>query len=674
MPMRGFFQNASWFFPAAFFLTMLCASAQDVDVGQLCNNTVCIGAGDVYFEDADGGRHGDNHQPVTITIGALCNVPGIYDGADSAIELTLKKVKELIVGAEYQVRVTVDLPVATPPLLCSHVGWKFPITPAGKSVAVREYLNLSHSMPLLENVWLVLRVEVIDSHPSISAEHSRLALVEKTVYLAKCASMVRERELDDKIMGEENEVHAEYNKTHGSDERQEKWDKTSGHVRGGQEGNMKSIGEEIGMRDKGGGGGGSMEGDTDQKEDDKKQEEETKARETENENMEMHRDVFAINFLHDQHSTIEVIENNRRAIHVQLDFTLFPVFSVESDLDVNAAASHAESASESPRESRHAETLVTAADRSQELQFYLNGEFVSKATLEQTHSRCGWKVVGRSNVALNQDVEGCDATVGVSLRNVGGMSVLDARFIRMRSPRAGANARWHPVSRLYFSPQRGTVALEQDIIVFLFLTSCEVSRDFLTCVQALERLAPLLTTASEVRILGPPMLDSNTANDIKAAVRCARVSMIGIVAENFSQQDITTGRMIHRSILMDPLLSSDNVTLVVMEDNLEYPDDYFAVARRAVRKASHTIHGSFAVGQQGYDVAEKGASCEVCSREKSTALPWKPTHAMHIWKTSVMHRRTTMCNIPCDFSLHCSMLLIHSNILLFCRGFRGVCK
>ena len=616
---------------AVFFLAMLRESAQHLlhsnsfaagGDSSFCNNSLFMasnsssrsGPDGVCNENEDARGHGDSHAPVAITIGEhpLCEVPQMHGDGNSTIEFTLKTVYGVMAGADYQLRVYVDLPSQiTPHVLSSD--WKFSMAPSRENVAVREYLVVPPSVPSLENMWLLMRVEVVDAHPAISAKHSLLALVEKRVYIAKCSAPVaHQRKPDDQALVAEKVFNTEYKRANAGDKQHKEWENVLG---GQQESRKESIGETE-MQDKREGGRGSKEpnGLAENKEGQRKQEKVKKAYKIEKADVEMYRDGFAIIFLHDQHSAIEVIETSS-VWYVALGFTLFPVLSEDSMLDIDAVVG--QTAKESTNEFRDKSAGLapkdsgSEADRSHELQFYLNGEFVSKAKLVHTHSLCGWKVVGTSNVVLYQDVEGCDASVGVVLRKSGVLTVLDVRVLGMGSPRGSSHVKWHPVSRLYFIPQRSVVVHEAQILVFLFLTSCEIGRDALTCVQGVERLGPLLKEASEVRIFFAHRIDPDDAQRIKAAVRCERVSMIGMVAASFSQESTSTGRMIH----MDPILSPENVTILVMEDNLEYPRDYFAVARRAVTKASSTILGSFAIGHQGYEldgqVAEAGESREM---------------------------------------------------------------
>ena len=612
-----------------FFLTMLRASAQDLVHAKIftaggdssfCNNTLFMGSNNSSRSGADGcnenqdaSGHGDSHAPVAITIGEhpLCNLPQRHGDSNSTIEFTLKTVHGVMAGADYQLRVSVDLPSQITPHLLSSYDWKFSMAPSRENVAVREYLVVPPSVPSLENMWLLMSVEVVDAHPAISAGHSLLALVEKRVYVAKCSAPVaHQRKPDDQALVAEKRATTEYRGANAGDKQHKEWENVLG---GQQESSKESSGyTEIQYKREGVRGSKEPNGLAKNKEGKKKQEEAKKACKIEKADVEMYRDEFAINFLHDQHSKIEVIETSS-VLYVAVGFTLFPVWSEDSMLDIDAVVG--QTAKESTNEDKSAglapKDSGSEADRSQELQFYLNGEFMSKANLVHTHSLCGWKVVGTSDVVLYQDVEGCDASVGVVVRKFGELTVLDVRVLGMSNPRGSSHVRWHPVSRLYFIPQRSVVVYEAQILVFLFLTSCEIGRDAFTCVQGVERLGPLLTEASEVRIFFAHRIDPDDAQRIKAAVRCERVSMIGMVAESFSQESTSTGRMIH----MDPILSPENMTILVMEDNLEYPRDYFAVARRAVTKASSTILGSFAIGHQGYQldrqVAEAGESCEM---------------------------------------------------------------
>jgi hypothetical protein len=124
------------------------------------------------------------------------------------------------------------------------------------------------------------------------------------------------------------------------------------------------------------------------------------------------------------------------------------------------------------------------------------------------------------------------------------------------------------------------------VIVFLYLPSCEISKDLEVCVQGVQRLSRVLKNAFEVRVLVALFMEHEVADRIRTATGCSRVSLI------------------HPHQRMDRILSPVGGAIVLMSDDLKYPIDYLDRALEIVRGAAQSIRGNVVIGQEGYVLSE----------------------------------------------------------------------
>jgi hypothetical protein len=135
------------------------------------------------------------------------------------------------------------------------------------------------------------------------------------------------------------------------------------------------------------------------------------------------------------------------------------------------------------------------------------------------------------------------------------------------------------------------------VFVFLFLPSCEVSKDPEVCLQGVQRLSPVLKNAYEVRVLVALFMEREVADRIRTAMGCSRVSFI------------------HPQQRMDRILSPVGGAIVLMSDDLKYPIDYLDRASKLVRGAAQSIRGNFVIGQEGYVLSEAAMGSKLSSED-----------------------------------------------------------
>jgi hypothetical protein len=147
-------------------------------------------------------------------------------------------------------------------------------------------------------------------------------------------------------------------------------------------------------------------------------------------------------------------------------------------------------------------------------------------------------------------------------------------------------------------------ANKPSVIVFLFLPSCEISKDPDVCVQGVQRLSRVLKNAYEVRVLFALFMEREVADRIRTATGCSRVSLI-------HPQQHGSGTV----LWMDRILSPVGGAVVLMSDDLKYPIDYLDRTLEMVRGAAQSIRGNFVVGQEGYVLSEASMGSEWSSED-----------------------------------------------------------
>jgi hypothetical protein len=164
-------------------------------------------------------------------------------------------------------------------------------------------------------------------------------------------------------------------------------------------------------------------------------------------------------------------------------------------------------------------------------------------------------------------------------------------------------------------------ASKPSVIVFLFLPSCEMSKDPEVCVQKVQRLSPVLKNAYEVVVFFALLIEREEADLILTATGCSRVSLIH--------------RQQHGSAMvlgMDMVQAPVGGAIVLMSDDLIYPFDYLDRVLKMVRGAAQSIGGKFVLGQEGYvlsaSMGSKWSSEDGC--EDNSELNGKWVHVLRL--------------------------------------------
>jgi hypothetical protein len=228
------------------------------------------------------------------------------------------------------------------------------------------------------------------------------------------------------------------------------------------------------------------------------------------------------------------------------------------------------------------------------LEFRLNGEPVASLELAATRTECGWRVGSARSASLDEDVFGCNGAVIANVGRVGVTNLLEARLLGTSMPEPGQDW-WQPVSLLSFVPSTDEAPEHQDqIIVFLFLNTCEMTMDTNICFNLLTKLSPVLKSATEVRVLFAFLITHDLGEQIKQAIGGQRVTLIGVMSP-----DAGSDRVRH-VLSMDSILITGGGVILLMEDGIEYPSNYLDVVTAAVSKTKRSVPGNFAVGSEGY--------------------------------------------------------------------------